>query len=413
MEMIIKDRQYIKFCAYGFLKNLRFFDAFFILFLIEKGLSFTQIGILYGVREIFINVFEIPSGIIADTYGRKKALIGSLFAYMASFMVFYISMNFGLFLLAFILYGLGDAFRTGTHKGMIMDYLKLQHCEDQKIKYYGHTRSWSQKGSAISSLIAGVIVFYSGSYQNIFLFSVIPYLLNLLLILSYPKELNHSPSQKKLGKRQGLSFTIQSFYQIMKQPTVLKIINTSAMHTAYLRAIKDYIQPLMVNISLIIPIMLALDHKKKEGLLIGLIYFVIFLLTSYASKKSSKIAAKNKSNISNITLISGFVLGILSGILFLYDLWVLSIMAFIGIYIIENIRKPILTGFIADHVPNELLTSVISAQSLLRTILTALLALAFGMMADHYGIGSSLAFVSVILVISTLLLNIYTHKKTI
>ena len=148
---MVKNRQYYKFCIYGFLKNLRFFDAFFVLFLIEKGLPFTQIGILYAVREISINIFEIPSGIIADTFGRKNSLVGSLFAYIVSFCVFYISNSFWLFLAAFIFYGIGDAFRTGTHKGMIMDYLKLNKWEDQKIEYYGHTRSWSQKGSAISS----------------------------------------------------------------------------------------------------------------------------------------------------------------------------------------------------------------------------------------------------------------------
>ncbi|MDX2432086.1 MAG: MFS transporter, partial [Bacteroides sp.] len=73
-ELILKDRQYFKFCMYGFLKNLRFFDAFFILFLVETGVSFTQIGLLYAVREVVTNLFELPSGILADTFGRKKAL---------------------------------------------------------------------------------------------------------------------------------------------------------------------------------------------------------------------------------------------------------------------------------------------------------------------------------------------------
>ena len=127
MDTIIKNSQYFKFCIYGFLKNLRFFDAFFILFLIEKGLPYTQIGILYAVREIFINIFEIPSGIIADTYGRKNALIGSFFVYIISFSVFYLSNDFWLLLIAFIIFGIGEAFRSGTHKGMIMDYLKLNH----------------------------------------------------------------------------------------------------------------------------------------------------------------------------------------------------------------------------------------------------------------------------------------------
>ena len=411
MDTILKNSQYFKFCTYGFLKNLRFFDAFFILFLVEKGLPYTQIGILYAVREIFINIFEIPSGIMADSYGRKNALIGSFFLYIISFSVFYLSNDFWLFLIAFILYGIGEAFRSGTHKGMIIDYLKLNHWEGQKINYYGHTRSWSQKGSAISALVAGLIVFYSGTYQNIFLYSIIPYLLNLLLIISYPKELNRSLEQINQKSRFGIRLTTKSFFKIIKQPNVLKIINTSAIHTAYLRAVKDYIQLLMVNVALILPIMINVEVEKKNGIVIGVIYFFIYLATSRASQISSKVAAKSKHNISNITLLLGFIFGIICGVFFIFDLWIISIIAFAGIYIVENIRKPILTGFIADQVPNEILTSVISAQSLLRTIVTAILAFVFGFIADNFGIGVSLIVVSVFLTLSTILMNIVYSKK--
>ncbi len=405
MDLIIKDSQYFKFCFYGFLKNLRFFDAFFILFLVEKGLSYTEIGVLYAIREIFTNIFEIPSGIIADTYGRKKALIGSFISYIISFYVFYLSNNFWLFMLAFVLFGIGDAFRTGTHKGMIMDYLKFNNWENQKINYYGHTRSWSQKGSAISSLIAGLIVFYNGSYQYIFLYSIIPYLLNLLLIASYPKELNQSFLQKRYDSKTGIGVTFKSLFTIIKQPNVLKIINTSAVHSAYLKSIKDYIQPLMVNLALLIPFMLSFEVEKKNGVIIGVIYFFIYLATSKASKLSSRIAAKNKNTISYTTLILGFVFGILSGVFYIYNLWGLSLIAFVGIFIVENIRKPILTGFVSDNVPNEILTSVISAQSLLRTIVTAILAFVFGVIADNFGIGASFVIVSVFLVFSSVLIN--------
>ncbi len=411
MDTIIKNSQFFKFCIYGFLKNLRFFDAFFILFLIEKGLPYTQIGILYAVREICINIFEVPSGIIADTYGRKNALIGSFFVYIISFSVFYLSNDFWLLLIAFIIYGIGEAFRSGTHKGMIMDYLKLNHWEGQIINYYGHTRSWSQKGSAISALVAGLIVFYSGTYQNIFLYSIIPYLLNLFLIISYPKELNRSLEQINQKSRFGIRLTTKSFFKIIKQPNVLKIINTSAIHNAYLRAVKDYIQLLMVNVALIIPIMINVEVEKKNGIVIGVIYFFIYLATSRASQFSSKVAAKSKQNISYITLLLGFIFGIICGVFYIYDLWIISIIAFAGIYIVENIRKPILTGYVADQVPNEILTSVISAQSLLRTIITAILAFVFGIIADNFGIGVSFIAVSVSLTFSTILINIINSKK--
>ena len=41
-----------KFRLYGFLKNLRFFDPFLILFLREMGLSFLEIGIILADTRV-------------------------------------------------------------------------------------------------------------------------------------------------------------------------------------------------------------------------------------------------------------------------------------------------------------------------------------------------------------------------
>ena len=277
MQSFAKNIQYYKFCSYGFLKNLRFFDAFFILFLVEKGMTFTQIGILYAVREISINVFEIPSGIAADTYGRINSLIGSFFAYIISFLVFYFSGSFWFFFLAFTLYGIGDAFRTGTHKGIIIDYLEMNNWERQKISYYGHTRSWSQLGSAVSSLIAGVIVFVSGSYDKIFLYSTIPYVLNLILLFTYPSVLNRKAGKNDIEKQNGFIPAMVSLFKVIRQPRVFRIVNNSAMHTAYLAAVKDYIQILMVSVAALIPVFVAQEEEKKNGIIVGIIYFFIYI----------------------------------------------------------------------------------------------------------------------------------------
>ena len=410
MNQLIKNKQYYKFSAYGFLKNLRFFDAFFILFLVDSGISYTEIGILYAIREMTINIFEIPSGIIADTYGRKYALISSLIVYILSFLILYSFSDFWYFLLAFILYGIADAFRSGTHKAMIMDYLKQNDWGDQKISYYGHTRSWSQKGSAISSLIAGFLVYISGQYESIFIYSTVPYLINLLLIISYPPYLNHPIDKKSKSK---LSVSIKSLSLTIKKPQVLQLINTSALHTAYLKAVKDYIQPLMLNIVLIIPLLPNTETEKKSGVFIGIIYFFIYLITSYASKNASKAVDKMRRNIPFLSLLLGLFFGISCGVFYIYDKWIWAIIFFIGIYIIENIRKPILTGFIADQVPGEILASVISVQSLLRTIITAIIALVFGFVADRFGIGVSFVLISSVLFLSSIFLSNTKKDKSV
>ena len=142
-----------------------------------------------------------------------------------------------------------------------------------------------------------------------------------------------------------------------------------------------------------------------------MLYFFIYLATSRASQLSSKVESKNKTNISYFTLLFGFFMGVLSGIFYISDFWVFSMIAFIGIYIVENVRKPILTGFIADNVPNEILTSVISAQSLLKTIITAGLALALGVIADYLGIGLSFLIVSLFLISVSILMTLFYGKR--
>jgi MFS family permease len=411
MDHLIRDRQYVKFSSYGFLKNLRFFDPFLILYLVEKGLPYTQIGVLYAIREIAINLSEIPSGIVADTIGRKKALVGSFLLYILSFLFYYLARDFWMFLPAFLLFGVADAFRSGTHKGMIMEYLRLNQWEDQKINYYGHTRSWSQMGSALSSLLAGVIIFYTGSYRYIFLFSIIPYLLNMMLIMSYPKELDLYVERINPRHVPGLRRTLRQFMLVIRKPRVLEITNASAIHSAFLTAVKDYIQPLMVQVALLIPWVVHLDAEKRNGIVIGILYFFIYILTSFASREASRIVTKNKRRVIYGTLLLGFVFGAVCGTLYLKEFWVVSLVAFVGIYLVENLRKPILTGFIADQVPNEILTSVISAQSFLKTVMTALLALGFGIVADHIGIGGSLLAVSLFLTLITFFIHTKARKQ--
>lgn len=409
MSYFVKDKQYYKFCTYGFLKNLRFYDAFLLLFFLENGISYSQIGLLYAVREFTIIFSEVPTGIIADTYGRKKSLIVSFLAYIISFLVFYYSKNFSVLIIAIVLNGIGDAFRSGTHKGMIFDYLKLNHWESHKINYYGHTRSWSQKGSAISALFAGFLVLYSGSYRVIFLFSIIPYLLNFINVFTYPNTLNFSLEEKEAHEQKSFAAVFKRFFSVIKKRNVFQIINSSALHSAFLKAIKDYIQPVMVQIAMLLPLLKTLEPKRKSGLVIGVIYFFIFLLASFASRLAFKISSLSVKNIPNVTLIVGLAAGVLCGLFINNAFWVLALVSFISIYMIENARKPILTAMIADQVSTKIITSVLSAQSLYSTFVTSILALLIGIIADNYGVGIALTSVSVLLILITVF--VYNFKR--
>ena len=76
-----------RFSLYGFLKNQRYFEAFLFLAFLDKGLDFFQIGLLVGLRSLAVNLMEIPSGAIADVFGRRRSMILSLSAYIGGFVV--------------------------------------------------------------------------------------------------------------------------------------------------------------------------------------------------------------------------------------------------------------------------------------------------------------------------------------
>ncbi|MCK4800692.1 MAG: MFS transporter, partial [Anaerolineales bacterium] len=167
--MITKDSMFYRFSLYGFLKNLRFFDPFILLIFRSYGLTYLQIGILYSIREVAANILEIPTGVVADSFGRRRVMVAAFLFYIASFLMFYFFEDMVFLSLAMVLFAFGEAFRSGTHKALILEYLNIKGINDLKVAYYGLTRSASQFGSAVNALIAAGLVFYTGSYRVMFL----------------------------------------------------------------------------------------------------------------------------------------------------------------------------------------------------------------------------------------------------
>jgi len=394
-----KNLQYYKFCSYGFLKNLRFFEPFLILFFLEKNLTFFQIGVLYTIREISINILEIPTGMIADSIGRRRTMVFSFIFYIISFTIFYFSAKYMLFITGILFFSFGEAFRTGTHKAMIFEYLKIKGWENQKVHYYGHTRASSQIGSAISALLAAAIVFYKGDYKFIFLYSIIPYALDGNVI-----KIN-----KKMIK-QNFKKVFKEFVYSFKNIYLLRAITNLSLHSGFFKAVKDYLQPILKTFALSLPIFLFLENKQRAAVVIGVIYFIIYMLTSFASRKSGYIADKFK-NLHvplNITIICGLLMGLLSGIFFNLNILILSVIFYTSIYLIENLRKPMGISYVADMLNKDILATALSAESQAKTLFAAIIAPLIGLFADKYGIGNALIIISSVLI---LFFPLYFVKK--
>lgn len=409
-----KDIQFYRFSLYGFFKNLRFFEAFLILFFLEKGLSFFAIGSLYAIREITINIFEIPSGIIADSFGRRRSMLLAFVFYIISFIVFFYADDYLSILPAMIIFSLGEAFRSGNHKAMIYHYLMVKGWEDQKVRYYGYTRSWSQIGSALSALSGAAIVFMSGSYRYIFLFSVIPYILDFILVASYPRFLDGNMQRPDWAKmKQNFSEVFSTLIKGLKTKKVISILGNLSIYSGYYKAVKDYLQPMIAVWALSVPLLINYDNEQRSAFMVGGVFFVVYLLSSIASRASGSFAGKFKypSAPLNITLLIGLLCGMFTALFYIGELWLLSVVLFILIYMIENIRKPIGVAYLGESIEKSALASILSVDSQLKSLSAAVLALLFGTFADLYGIGWGLLIVSACLLLLSPILVLMKETK--
>ncbi len=391
--MIKKDLQFYRFSLYGFLKNLRFFEPFIILIFRDNGLTFLQIGLLYSIRDLTNYLTEVPTGFFADSFGRRKSMVLAFAAYIISFFIFFTFSDFYLSAVAMVLFGIGESFRSGTHKALILEYLRLNDMLDLKVAYYGRTRAASQMGSAFNSLIAAGLLFFTGDYRNMFIASMIPYVLDLINLATYPKILDGELSQydrRALGGQAKETFKI--FIRIFKDRQAMRSILNSASFTALFKTTKDYLQPILESFVLVSPFLLFLDDVKRSGVVIGIVYFFIYILTSYASRSSDQISRrfKNMAVAINVTFLVGVGFLFIAGLATWKNLTVISVLVFLGFYVLQNLRKPMNVAFISDQISHNVMASGLSVEAQVATIMAAIFAPVLGAIADSFSVGVAL-----------------------
>jgi len=379
-------RMIFRFSAYGFLKNQQYYEPFLILAFREKGLSFFEIGVLIAFREICINLMEVPSGAVADVFGRRRSMILSFIAYVVSFVIFGFGQQYWHFYPAMLLFAVGEAFRTGTHKAMIFDWLRQQGREDEKTRVYGYTRSWSKLGSALSALIAAALVLSTGSYSYIFWISIPPYLLNIINFLGYPKSLDGEQKESaSLRRIVGLLYT--AAVQMVKVSALRGLVVESMMFEGTFKATKDYIQPLIKQVAVSLPFFLFISEQKRTAILVGMVFFVLFFGSSAASRNAYRVSEKYggedpAARLMWIVILFGY--GVLGVTLWL-GLVEATILAFVLLYMVQNVWRPVLISRFNVHAQADKTATILSIESQAKTLSTMAIAPFLGWAVDRAG----------------------------
>ena len=390
-----QKKMLFRFSAYGFLKNLRFFEPLILLyFTVSKGLSYTQFGILIGVREVFIYLLEIPTGIVADVTGRRRTMMMCFGSYIISFLVFTFGNSFWFFVPGMILFAAGEALRSGTHKSMIMTHLDIEGLSDQKVHYYGFTRSMSRLGSALSALAVGLFAFLGGDYRIIFPATIIPYTIAFFLMATYPAELDGKTEHEAVFRKMW-THTVDSARSLFKTPQLGKVVVNASVFDAFFRVAKDYLQPVVKAAALSLPFLaVAGDPQKRTFLMVGIVYFFIYLNSFISSRLSGRVAEGSPRLGATLNgMFWALALAFcLAGLLFRAELPVLTIAVLFSFYTLYNLRKPAVVGFLSERIPGQQRATLLSVHSQCRAVFAAILAPLLGLIADHAQLGIPWAF---------------------
>jgi len=379
--------QMLKFSAYGFLKNQTYFVPFLLLFFRFKGLTYAQYGLLMTWNEVVVNILEIPAGALSDTSGRRRTLLVSFSLYMICFLGLTFVESFALVFFFFSFFSGGEAFRGGTHKAMIFEWLRLNGRKDLKVQVYGYTRMWSKLGNALASVVGGALVVATGGYKWIFIFSLVPYVLNSLNMLSYPAELDGGSNKKEgasvCGAFKGTCATLSRALREFKNPAVCGFCLEAFFFEGPFRVVKDYLQPLLQLVALRYTSE-QFDATRATGSLAGAVYLVLFLLASAASVNAHvvvKLCGTEQRTavliwlvciVTYLVLMASYVTGST----------VIATTCFIVLYCIQSVWRPLLMSRLSNNSDDTLAATVLSVEAQSVSFGKALCAPLIGYMVD-------------------------------
>lgn len=147
-------KQLSKLYTSSVLGNLSLTGAW-VAILAARGYSLVEISIAETVFHITSIIFEIPSGVFADVFGRKKMLIVSTVMRMIGSIIMILSNNLFMVCTSIAFMALSYNFSSGSGDALAYDSLKLAKMESRFEKYESNQLIIYRLCSGISTLCAG------------------------------------------------------------------------------------------------------------------------------------------------------------------------------------------------------------------------------------------------------------------
>jgi MFS family permease len=141
--------------AFGYLREVVLMYPVYAIMMGANGIAPLELSVLFIVWSGSALVFEVPSGVLADRYSRKRLLVASGLIKGSVFVVWWFAPNFWGYLCGFIVWGFGSSLVSGTSESFLFDTLKQRAQPEAFARIYGRGLMANSLGVATALAVGG------------------------------------------------------------------------------------------------------------------------------------------------------------------------------------------------------------------------------------------------------------------
>lgn len=141
----------------AFFTSLYFYLPVMTIYLTSRGLNILQISVMHGVILAAQSLAEVPTGVLADRWGRKTAWALAIGLQFIGEAWFFFARSYGEYLWIAVIGGIGFAFGSGAVEALVVDSFPSAERSGQIKKALGSIAAASRVGNILAFLISGWI----------------------------------------------------------------------------------------------------------------------------------------------------------------------------------------------------------------------------------------------------------------
>jgi MFS family permease len=367
---------------------------------------------------------EVPTGALADRFGRKKSLVVGSFCHSSAYLLIFLSHSFILFNLGEIIAGISMSFAYGADSALAYDTLKDLGREEEYQKVEGNGHSMRLLSFAIFAPIGGLLA--SINLALPYLASSIIIFLSGLLALTFIEPLHVRVGVAPLPlSRTGVQ-PLSEPKTFIEPPKEASFVQDSRfkIRKKYYHEIKRSFN-LMLDEKRILWLVLFFSlvflatrlgfwtyqpYMKEVGVplsLFGVVFASFHLFAALVSKYADKI---EKTLKENLTLFFMPILVIISFILMSRFLFLWSICFILLQQASMATHEPILKNYLNRYTSSDIRATMLSVQSMAGNLVFAVTAPFLGSFVDKLGLGNALLIFALVIIIFSIVLW-YCRKR--